>query len=38
LWREVAQKIEPEFSDIEVEYMFLDNAAMQIIIWPNDSM
>ncbi|RUT79707.1 3-isopropylmalate dehydrogenase [Ancylomarina longa] len=34
LWREVAQKIEPEFPDIEVEYMFVDNAAMQIITWP----
>ena len=34
LWRETAQKIEPEFPDIEVEYMFVDNAAMQLITWP----
>ena len=34
LWREVAQEMEPEHSDIEVDYMFVDNAAMQIIQWP----
>ncbi|PKQ60258.1 3-isopropylmalate dehydrogenase [Labilibaculum filiforme] len=34
LWREVSQRIEPEFPDIEVEYMFVDNAAMQLITWP----
>jgi 3-isopropylmalate dehydrogenase len=34
LWREVAQRIEPEFPEIEVEYMFVDNAAMQLITWP----
>ncbi len=31
LWRETVQDIAPEFSDIETEYMFVDNAAMQII-------
>jgi 3-isopropylmalate dehydrogenase len=34
LWREVAQEMEPGYSDIEVDYMFVDNAAMQIIQWP----
>ncbi|CAE7275516.1 leuC [Symbiodinium microadriaticum] len=36
LWREVAQKMAPEYPDIEVEYMFVDNAAMQIIQWPKN--
>ncbi len=34
LWREVAQEMEPGYPDIEVDYMFVDNAAMQIIQWP----
>ncbi|MCP4456631.1 MAG: 3-isopropylmalate dehydrogenase [Cytophagales bacterium] len=34
LWREVAQRIENEYSDIETDYMFVDNAAMQLIQWP----
>jgi len=34
LWREVAQEMEPKHPDIEVDYMFVDNAAMQIIQWP----
>lgn len=34
LWREVAQEIEKQYPDIETEYMFVDNAAMQIIQWP----
>ena len=34
LWREVAQKMEKEYTDIETDYMFVDNAAMQIIQWP----
>ncbi len=36
LWREVAQKMEPGYPDIEVEYMFVDNAAMQIIQGPKN--
>jgi 3-isopropylmalate dehydrogenase len=31
LWREVAQEISKEFSQIETEYMFVDNAAMRLI-------
>jgi 3-isopropylmalate dehydrogenase len=34
LWRETVQAMEPSYPDIEVEYMFVDNAAMQIIQWP----
>ena len=34
LWREVAQEIEKQYTDVETEYMFVDNAAMQIIQWP----
>lgn len=34
LWRQIAQEIEKEYSDVETEYMFVDNAAMQIIQWP----
>ncbi|NDW19707.1 3-isopropylmalate dehydrogenase [Dysgonomonas sp. 216] len=34
LWRQVSQEIEKEFPNVETEYMFVDNAAMQIIQWP----
>lgn len=34
LWREVAQRIQKEHTDIETDYMFVDNAAMQLIQWP----
>lgn len=34
LWRETVQAMAPAFPDIEVEYMFVDNAAMQIIQYP----
>jgi len=34
LWRETAQDMAPSYPDIEVDYMFVDNAAMQIIQWP----
>ena len=34
LWRETAQEMEPDHSDIEVDYMFVDNASMQLIQWP----
>ena len=34
LWREVAQEMAPAYPDIEVEYMYVDNAAMRIIQWP----
>jgi 3-isopropylmalate dehydrogenase len=34
LWRETAQEMEPDHPEVEVDYMFVDNAAMQIIQWP----
>ncbi len=34
LWREVAQRIEKEYPDVTTDYMFVDNAAMQLIQWP----
>lgn len=34
LWRQIAQEIEKQYPEVETEYMFVDNAAMQIIQWP----
>ncbi len=34
LWREVAQEMAQEYPEITTDYMFVDNAAMQIIQWP----
>lgn len=34
LWRETAQEMEKGNTDIEIDYMFVDNAAMQLIQWP----
>ncbi len=34
LWREVAKEIEPNYPEVETEYMFVDNAAMRMIQWP----
>ena len=34
LWRETVQEMEKDYKDIELDYMFVDNAAMQIIQWP----
>ncbi len=34
LWREVAQEMAPQYPQITTDYMFVDNAAMQIIQWP----
>lgn len=34
LWREVAQEMAPKYPEITTDYMFVDNAAMQIIQWP----
>lgn len=35
LWRQVSQQIEKEYPEVETEYMFVDNAAMQIVQYPN---
>lgn len=34
LWRETVQAMVGDYADVEVDYMFVDNAAMQIIQWP----
>ncbi|GAA4732033.1 3-isopropylmalate dehydrogenase [Flavisolibacter ginsenosidimutans] len=34
LWRKVVQDIAPQYPDVTVDYMFVDNAAMQIILNP----
>ncbi len=31
LWRQIAREMEPQFPDVSVDYMFVDNAAMQLI-------
>jgi 3-isopropylmalate dehydrogenase len=35
LWREVVKKMEPEYPDVEVDYMFVDAAAMKLVTWPS---
>jgi 3-isopropylmalate dehydrogenase len=34
LWRETAQEMKPSYPDIEMDYLFVDNAAMQLILYP----
>ncbi|MEO7047226.1 MAG: 3-isopropylmalate dehydrogenase [Ferruginibacter sp.] len=34
LWRKVVQEISSQYSDVAVDYLFVDNAAMQIILNP----
>jgi 3-isopropylmalate dehydrogenase len=34
LWREVSQRIEKEYPEVDTEYLFVDAAAMRIIQWP----
>lgn len=34
LWREVVQSMATKYPTVEVDYMFVDNAAMQLILWP----
>ena len=34
LWRKVVQEMAPQYPDVTVDYMFVDNAAMQIILNP----
>ncbi len=34
LWRKVVQEIAAQYSDVTVDYMFVDNAAMQMILNP----
>lgn len=34
LWRKVVQDLTPEYPDVQVDYMFVDNAAMQLMLNP----
>ncbi|MFH4968661.1 3-isopropylmalate dehydrogenase [Gaetbulibacter sp. M240] len=34
LWRRVVQEIAPQYPDVKLDYMFIDNAAMELIINP----
>ncbi|NNM01673.1 MAG: 3-isopropylmalate dehydrogenase [Gammaproteobacteria bacterium] len=34
LWREVVTKLAPEYPDVELEHMYVDNAAMQLVREP----
>ena len=34
LWRKTVQSLAPAYPDVQVDYMFVDNAAMQIIVNP----
>lgn len=34
LWRKVVQELAPQYSDVQVDFLFVDNAAMQIIVNP----
>ncbi|MBR5652521.1 MAG: 3-isopropylmalate dehydrogenase [Prevotella sp.] len=34
LWRQVAIEMEPSYTDVTVDYMFVDNASMRMIIEP----
>lgn len=34
LWRETMQDMIDDYNDVEVDYLFVDNAAMQIVQWP----
>lgn len=34
LWRQIAKEIAPQYPDVTVDYMYVDNAAMQIIQRP----
>lgn len=34
LWRQVVQDLASEYPDVDVQYLFIDNAAMQMILYP----
>ncbi len=34
LWRQIAKEMEPNYPDVKVDYMFVDNAAMRMIAEP----
>ncbi len=34
LWRQIAKEMEPQYPDVDVDYMFVDNASMRMIAEP----
>ena len=34
LWRETMQDLHKNYPDVELDFMFVDNAAMQLVTWP----
>lgn len=34
LWRKIVQEIAPQYADVQVDFLFVDNAAMQLILNP----
>ncbi|GLS84911.1 3-isopropylmalate dehydrogenase [Paraferrimonas haliotis] len=36
LWREVVEQVAAEFSDVELEHIYIDNATMQLLKRPNE--
>jgi 3-isopropylmalate dehydrogenase len=36
LWREIGQEMVPDYPEVKTEFMFVDNAAMQLIQWPKN--
>ncbi len=35
LWREVLESIKPEYPEVEIDYLYIDNATMQLIARPS---
>ena len=34
LWRQIAKEMEPQYPDVETDYMFIDNASMRVLTEP----
>ena len=34
LWRQIAKEMEPEYPEVKVDYMYIDNAAMRVLTEP----
>lgn len=34
LWRDIVTELSPQYSDVHLSHMYVDNAAMQLIRWP----
>lgn len=35
MWREITESLKPEYPDVEVDYLYVDNASMQLIARPS---